>query len=180
MRIRLRDAHSVEQLGNIYSKPHNHLNFADHIQRVNKSIELLKAFNAYESIADLSAGDATIINALESSTKHIGDFAPGYEFTGNIDQTIDEIPGVDLFICSETLEHLDDPETTLKKIRLKTKYLFVSTPCGEKDNNNIEHYWGWDADDVKQMLIDTGFDPVQYFLLEFPGGVYDFQMWICK
>lgn len=180
MRIRLRDAHSVEQLGNIYFKPHNHLNFADHIQRVNKSIELLKAFNAYESIADLSAGDATIINALESSTKYIGDYAPTYEFTGNIDQTIDQIPTVDLFICSETLEHLDDPEATLKKIRSKTKYLFVSTPCGEKDNNNIEHYWGWDADDVKQMLIDTGFDPVKYFLLKFPGEVYDFQMWICK
>ena len=180
MKIRLRPAHSESQLAEIYAKPHQHNKFDDHIQRVNKSIELLKAFDTYDSIGDLSAGDATIINALDADKKYIGDFAEGYQFRGNIDQTIADMPNVDLFICSETLEHLDDPETILKKIRAKTKYLFVSTPCGEKDANNIEHYWGWDNEDVKQMLIDTGFDPVEYFLLEFPGGVYNFQMWICK
>jgi hypothetical protein len=180
MKIRLRPAHTAEQLANIYSKPHNHLAFADHIIRVNKSIDMLKAFDTYESIADLSAGNAAIINALKSDNKYVGDFADSYEFTGHIDDTIEKIPVVDLFICSETLEHLDDPEATLKKIRVKTKYLFLSTPYGESDTNNIEHYWGWDNEDVKQMLIDAGFDPVEYFLLEFPGGVYNFQMWICK
>jgi hypothetical protein len=180
MKIRLRPAHTAEELANIYSKPHNHLKFADHIIRVNKSIDMLKAFDTYESIADLSAGNAAIINALKSDKKYIGDFADSYEFTGHIDDTIEKIPVVDLFICSETLEHLDDPEATLKKIRAKTKYLFVSTPCGESDANNIEHYWGWNNEDMKQMLIDAGFNPVEYFLLEFPGGVYNFQMWICK
>jgi hypothetical protein len=180
MRIRLRPAHSQKQLADIYAKPHQHTQFLDHIGRVNKSIELLKAFSKYNLIADLSAGDATIINSLDADTKYIGDLAPGYKLTGHIDDIIKDIPNVDLFICSETLEHLDDPDSTLKSIRAKTKYLFISTPCGETNTDNIEHYWGWDADDVKQMLLDTGFDPVQYFLLEFPGGVYNFQMWICK
>jgi 2-polyprenyl-3-methyl-5-hydroxy-6-metoxy-1,4-benzoquinol methylase len=148
---------------------------------VQKSIELLKEYNTYNSIADLSAGDAAIIYSIDAGVKYIGDYAPGYAITGHIDETINYLPEVDLFICSETLEHLDDPDATLKAIRKKTKYLFISTPNAEDDNNNPEHYWGWNNEDMKQMLIDAGFDPVLYYLLELKEKYhYDFQMWICK
>lgn len=180
MRIRLRPAYTNEQLKNVYSKPHNHSNFEDHKIRVRKSIELLKDFGEYNSIADLSAGDATIINALDADNKYIGDYAPGYEIIGRIEDTIKDIPNVDLFICSETLEHLDDPDETLKAIRAKTKYLFVSTPNNESNNGNPEHYWGWNNEDMREMLVDAGFDPQVYFLLKFEDYLYDFQMWICK
>jgi hypothetical protein len=180
MKTRLRPQYSNEELAGIYTKPHNHKQFKDHIIRVEKSIELLKDFGVYKSIADLSAGDATIINALDADNKYIGDFAPGYEITGHIDQTINDIPKVDLFICSETLEHLDDPDATLKAIRPKTKYLFVSTPNGEDNNSNQEHYWGWDNEDIKEMLINAGFDPIVYYALDLKQYCYEFQMWICK
>jgi hypothetical protein len=117
---------------------------------------------------------------LDADNKYIGDFAPGYEITGHIDQTINDIPKVDLFICSETLEHLDDPDATLKAIRPKTKYLFVSTPNGEDNNSNQEHYWGWDNEDIKEMLINAGFDPIVYYALDLKQYCYEFQMWICK
>ena len=168
MRTRLRPQYSNEELAGIYTKPHNHKQFKDHIIRVEKSIELLKNFDVYDSIADLSAGDATIINALEAENK------------GHINQTINEIPKVDLFICSETLEHLDDPDATLKAIRKKTKYLFISTPNGEDNNSNQEHYWGWNNEDIKEMLINAGFDPVVYYVLDLKQYCYEFQMWICK
>ena len=181
MRTRLRPVHTDDELQNIYLKPHNHTQFKDHIIRVQKSIELLKEYSTYNSIADLSAGDATIINSLDAQQKYIGDYAPGYDLTGHIDDTLKDIPDVDLFICSETLEHLDDPDNTLKAIRAKTKYLFISTPKGEDDTNNSEHYWGWDDQDVKEMLLNAGFDPVVYFLLELKKDYhYDYQMWICK
>jgi hypothetical protein len=181
MRTRLRPQYSNEELAGIYRKPHNHGQFQDHIIRVQKSIELLKEYNTYNSIADLSAGDATIIYSLDAEVKYIGDYAPGYAITGHIDQTINYLPKVDLFICSETLEHLDDPDATLKAIRQKTKYLFISTPNGENNNSNPEHYWGWNSEDMKQILIDAGFDPVVYYLLELKEKYYyDFQMWICK
>lgn len=181
MKTRLRPAHTQSKLSEIYFRPHQHTQFADHILRVNKSIELLKAFNKYDRIGDLSAGDATIINSLKADKKYIGDFAPGYEFTGSIDETIVNMPDVDLFICSETLEHLDDPDTTLRAIRAKTKYLFISTPKGEDNNNNLEHYWSWDDVDVKEMLMKAGFNPVIYFLLELKKDYhYDYQMWICE
>ena len=181
MRTRLRPVYTDDELQNIYAKPHSHTQFKDHILRVAKSIEILKEYSDYKSIADLSAGDATIIDSLDAEIKFYGDFAPGYKLTGHIEDTIKDIPDVDLFICSETLEHLDDPDTTLKAIRTKTKYLFVSTPKGEDNDNNVEHYWGWDDVDVKEMLIKAGFDPVVYFLLELRQDYhYDYQMWICK
>jgi hypothetical protein len=181
MRTRLRPVYTDVEMQNIYPKPHNHTQFKDHILRVQKSIELLQEYSTYNSIADLSAGDATIINSLDAKQKYLGDYAPGYDLTGHIDDTLKDIPDVDLFICSETLEHLDDPDTTLKAIRAKTKYLFISTPKGEDDTNNSEHYWGWDDKDVKEMLLNAGFDPVVYFLLELKKDYhYDYQMWICK
>ena len=181
MRLRLRSAYSENEIQAIYLQPHNHTKHEDHIIRVQKSIELLKEYNTYNSIADLSAGDAAIIYSIDAGVKYIGDYAPGYAITGHIDKTINYLPEVDLFICSETLEHLDDPDATLKAIRKKTKYLFISTPNGEDDNNNPEHYRGWNNEDMKQMLIDAGFDPVLYYLLELKEKYhYDFQMWICK
>jgi hypothetical protein len=181
MKIRLRPAYSENEIQGIYLKPHSHKKFEDHIIRVQKSIELLKDYNTYNSIADLSAGDAAIINSIDAEIKYIGDYAPGYEITGHIDQTINNLPEVDLFICSETLEHLDNPDATLKAIRKKTKYLFISTPNGENDDGNPEHYWGWNNEDMKQMLIDAEFDPVVYYLLQLKEKYYyDFQMWICK
>jgi hypothetical protein len=181
MRVRLRPAYLEDEIEAIYLQPHNHTKHEDHIIRVQKSIELLKEYNTYNSIADLSAGDAAIINSIDAQVKYIGDYAPGYEITGHIDQTLNDLPEVDLFICSETLEHLDDPDATLKAIRKKTKYLFISTPNGEDNSSNLEHYWGWDNQDMQEMLIDAGFDPVVYHLLELKEKHhYDFQMWICK
>ena len=180
MRQRLRSTYEDFALKQIYQIPHNHLQFADHIIRVNTSIDLLNEFGTYESIADLSAGDATIIKSLESDKKYIGDFAPGYEITGAIETTINEIPKVDLFICSETLEHLDNPDAVLAAIREKTNYLFVSTPNGESNTLNPEHYWGWDSEDMKEMLIKAGFEPQIFHLLKFENYDYDYQMWVCK
>jgi hypothetical protein len=139
-------------------------------------------FDGINSVADLSAGDAAIINAIPAATKYIGDFAPGYEFQGTIDETIDLIPKVDLFICSETIEHLDDPEATLLKIRAKTKAIIITTPDSETDDKNPQHYWGWDSTGVQELLEATGFKPVIFNILKFNDSVfnYDYQFWGCK
>ncbi len=182
MRARLRPPHDAAYLAALYAKPHNHTQWPDHIQRVRSTIALAGWFEDALSVADLSAGDAAIINALDIHAKYIGDFAPRYEFTGAIEETIEQIPSVDLFILSETIEHVDDPDLVLRKIRAKTKHLILTTPDGEKDASNPEHYWGWDSDDMKEMLIEAGFKPVIYSSLHFenPGLIYDYQMWGCS
>lgn len=182
MIIRIRPKYSEQKLVNIYEKPHNHSRWRDHITRVQSTIAFASWFKDIESVADLSAGDATIINSINAPIKYIGDFAPAYEFTGPIEETIDLIPKVDLFICSETLEHLDDPIAALKKIRAKTKYLLLTTPDGEDDIRNPEHYWGWDSGGIRGLLVDAGFSPVIYSSLKFfdEKWQYDYQFWGCE
>jgi len=182
MRTRLRPVYNDEELAQIYSEPHQHLEWKDHRLRVQMTIAFASWFDGINSVADLSAGDAAIINAIPAATKYIGDFAPGYEFQGTIDETIDLIPKVDLFICSETIEHLDDPEATLLKIRAKTKAIIVTTPDSETDDKNPQHYWGWDSTGVQELLEATGFKPVIFNILKFNDSVfnYDYQFWGCK
>jgi len=182
MRARLRPAYTKAELANIYSEPHQHSSWQDHRLRVQMTIAFASWFGEVNSVADLSAGDAAIINAIPAVTRYIGDFAPGYEFQGAIDETIDLIPKVDLFICSETIEHLDNPEATLAKIRAKTKFLIVTTPDGEINDGNPQHYWGWDSTGVRELLEGAGFEPVIFNTLQFddPSLIYDYQFWGCK
>ena len=181
MRTRLRPAYSEQELARVYETPHQHSQWKDHQLRVQMTIAFASWFKDVQSIADLSAGDAVIINSIPATTRYIGDFAPAYEFTGAIDDTIDLIPKVDLFICSETIEHLDDPEKTLAKIRAKTKALIVTTPDSETNDQNPQHYWGWDADGVRELLEGAGFKPVIFNALRFeePNLIYDYQFWGC-
>jgi len=181
MRIRLRPAYSEQELLGVYETPHQHWQWKDHQLRVQMTIAFASWFKDVQSIADLSAGDAVIINSIPATTRYIGDFAPAYEFTGAIDDTIDLIPKVDLFICSEIIEHLDDPEKTLAKIRAKTKALIVTTPDSETNDQNPQHYWGWDADGVRELLEGAGFKPVIFNALRFedPNLIYDYQFWGC-
>ena len=180
--IRLRPKYSDEELKKIYAKPHAHSEWPDHRARVRATIAVAQWFEGVRSVADLSAGDAAIIDALDIHSKFIGDFATRYEFTGPLEKTIDLIPKVDLFICSETIEHLDEPLEALKKIRAKTQFLVLSTPDGENNQGNPEHYWGWTADDMRALLVEAGFEPVIFQSLKFddPALIYDYQIWGCK
>ena len=121
------------------------------------TIAFASHFGEVNAAADLSAGDATIINSIAAKNRYIGDFAPGYQFQGSIDETIDLIPLVDLYICSETIEHLDDPESTLRKIRAKTKAIIVTTPDDENNSSNPPPYRDWETLDLQSILYAARF-----------------------
>jgi len=183
MRIRLRPQYSLSELNTIYSVPHIHSGWPDHRARVYATLGVAQMFGPVDSAADLSCGDGWILSRIEAKTKFFGDYAPGYEITGPIEETINRIPYVDLFICSETVEHLEEPDKVLRQIRDKTKYLVLSTPSNETDPTlNPQHYWGWDQEEIKYMMIDAGFTPWIFNHLTFdrnlqPQYVYDFQVW---
>lgn len=187
MRIRLRPAYSPAELAELYPVPHDHTRWADHLVRVAETTgagrELMNLSGHPAVIADLSCGDAVIPRDLIGySTQHakrviLGDFAPGYELTGPIEQTLDCISGVGLFVCCETAEHLDDPDAVLRKIRSKAATLLLSTPLGEITPHNPEHYWGWDAEGVEAMLRDAGWVPVLHRDVICPPAAY--QIWGC-
>ena len=108
----------------------------------------------------------------------LGDFAPGYELTGMIEETVHRVAHVNLFICCETIEHLDDPDAVLKQIRDRADALVLSTPIGETTPENPEHYWGWDQDGVRELLAGAGWEPVIQRDVLHP--LARFQLWGCR
>jgi hypothetical protein len=182
-RVRLRPAHDTQTLADIYATPHDHSRWGDHKVRVAITAQLAHLLaGRVGSAADLSCGDATILKALNVGTRYLGDFAPGYPITGPIDDTVNQIPTVDLFVCCETLEHLDDPDATLKKIRAKTRALVLSTPVDAFQDTNPEHYWGWSREGVEAMLTASGFQVEVYTAIDFrpAGAEYQFGVWYCR
>jgi len=186
MRQRLRPMPNKATLDTLYATPHQHARWDDHRIRV----DVTSALAPYlipdgGTVADLSCGDAVIAQRLaefRNARLFLGDYAPGYEHTGPIEKTIHDIPDVDAFICSETIEHLDDPDAVLAQIRRKTRTLLLSTPDGETDDRNPEHVWGWDAEAVDKMLRAAGFTPVVHTTVDIRpgGGEYAFQIWACR
>lgn len=187
----------------LYPRPHDHTRWKDHLIRVEETIKLGKQLLGgdvftdarFPVIADLSCGDAAIARGLgtvhsskpgETSKLILGDFAPGYSLTGPIEQTIHEIPvSVDLFILSETLEHLEDPELVLREIRVRSRMLLLSTPVDAdvemEQATNPEHIWAWSAEDVSEMLTSAGWQIGLHKVLEHPaGGIYNFGLWSAR
>jgi hypothetical protein len=168
----------------LYPRPHDHTRWADHIIRVDQTIRMAEALLPKGgTVADLSCGDAAIARSLQAThAAHaiLGDYAAGYEYQGRIEETIQCIApdAVDLWVLSETLEHLDDPEMVLCEIRRRAKALVLSTPDGENGAGNPEHIWSWDCEEVGRMLEATGWTPELHKVLEHPaGGIYSFQLW---
>lgn len=182
-RLRLRPAYTPDELAKVYATPHDHSGWADHQLRVAMTAQFTHALSGrVERAADLSCGDGAILKALDVSERILGDYASGYEFTGPIEETIEQLERVDLFVCCETLEHLDDPDLVLKKIRAKARRLVLSTPVGAFDDTNPEHYWAWDRGAVEDMLRAAEFDPAVFFELDFRAcqGVYSYGVWWCR
>lgn len=187
MRCRLRPAYSAPELAALYAVPHAHKRWPDHRLRVAETIRLARELGVPDVVADLSCGDAKIGRALAPATLILGDFAPGYELCGPLEQTLEAIPHVGLFICSETIEHLDDPDAALTAIRAKADALVLSTPLSETTGRNREHYWGWDTEGVGEMLSAAGWEPVvQRDVHYVPPGqgeewiAASYQLWGCR
>ena len=180
-RVRLRPAHSAETLAELYAVPHEHTRFPDHRLRVDATIALARwmAADGVDRAADLSCGDGAVLKAVPAAKRVFGDFAPGYELTGPLEETLSRLGPVNLYVCCETLEHLDDPDKALALIRGRTQGLVLSTPVGAWDDDNVEHYWAWDRAGVEDMLAAAGFMVGVYSEVDFtPLGLpYCFGIW---
>jgi len=187
MRVRAGEAFSLEELAAYYYEPQGY-NITEPSARERVSVAMGESIPDVHSIADLSAGPAMIpryLASLTGATLILGDYAPGYELEGPILETIASITFVDLFVCTETLEHLDDPEANLRAIRPKCANLLVSTPIDQPiETAGGGHYWVWSRSDVEQMLVETGFMPQAFVELDMtlgwmPGYV-KFGIWVCR
>lgn len=181
---RLRPAWSEEELHRIYTQPHDHRRWRGHHLRVDvtSAVGVWMTDGGVSSAADLSCGNGAVLKRIPADQKFFGDFAKGYAYTGPIEETVQQIPSVDLFVCCETLEHLDDPLLALRKIREKTSMLLLSTPVDNWKDPNEEHYWAWSKGDVTKLLRKAGFTPWVYTAADMRPheGPYCYGIWGCK
>lgn len=171
-----------------YPSGYRHDGWPDHVERIKASADflrpLLDTFHI-ETLADLSCGDGALADALGLPGAVLGDMLDGdhVDIVGPLPDTLDLMrPGVSqLFLCSETIEHMDDPDDLLQRAREKFTYLFLSTPVDESvDTGNSEHYWGWDTEAVDDMLRDAGWFPeAQAIFVPESADTYQFQFWFC-
>lgn len=165
-RFRARDTLTPEEVVELYER--NDWSLFVQAERDEATIRIGKTFEQVSSIADLSAGGARItptIAEFYGVTPILGDISHqyGYPLVGPIEETIEQLSPVDLFVCSETLEHLDDPDGVLDLIRPKTRYLLVTTPVWEEPHVTAHgHLWTWRQADVEEMFKDAGYE-IDYF-----------------
>lgn len=181
MRKRLRD---LPDLDATYPAPHDHRIYGEgHGHRVRATIELMQRALPVNSVADLSCGNAVIPRAAQAPVTVLGDYAPGYEYTGRLEDNLPLIPEVDLYVCSETLEHVEDPDLVLDLIAEKARALVLSTPIGAWGDTNGEHLWAWDRVGIEGSLEGSGFTVeaftnVDAFTLY--NESYNYGIWIAR
>jgi hypothetical protein len=95
---------------------------------------------------------------------------------------VDYIPRVDVIVLTEILEHLDDPDSLVRKASEKATNLVASSPIGETGTSNHEHTWGWDEDGYYDMLTANGWQvkTVVKQYMNHMGLPYNFQIWTAK
>jgi 2-polyprenyl-3-methyl-5-hydroxy-6-metoxy-1,4-benzoquinol methylase len=203
MRVRLREKHGDEAAfyAERYPSGYDHTRWPDHVERVNETVRFAVRHlqgTTGARVADLSCGDGELTTRIHralgaASPVILGDVnSRGITAAGPerpdacipLPQALAHLEPVDLYVCSETLEHLDDPDGFLTALRPLTRNLLVTTPEGETGTGNPEHYWGWDSEAVGTMLAAAGFLDVVGHQVFTPlydlHGAYRYQMWMVK
>lgn len=158
-------------LTTLYAEPHDHARYGlGHGLRVEMTIALATRMLQHQqvvfpSVADLSCGNGVIARAL-GEYPTLGDFAPGYTICGPLETTILTIAPHDVYVCSETLEHLDDPTSSLNLMRGVARYLVLTTPLECWDDDNSEHLWAWDREGVEDLLAASQWTPIAHAQLD--------------
>lgn len=183
--MRLRPKYGDEELAVIYDHMYDHVKWPEHMTRVNWTVSRLNRWIALQrpeikKVVDLSCGDGAILNGVIASEKEYGDIVSAHHLTmisRPAEESVKLITG-DLLICSETLEHLDDPDAFLVDASQNFRYVAITTPLGEMNDYNWEHYWGWDLIGVNDMLQATQWYPLVEETL--PLDHYTYQFWIAR
>lgn len=177
---RLRSAYKTEDLARVYASPYDHSRWPEHEMRIKVTATMANVVVDRRRCrigADLSCGDGALLRSLNLVERHFGDLRLAEEsifesaatvsltltYKGFIENTINLIPYVDVFLLTETLEHLNWPEDVLAKIAEKANCLILSTPLGAWGERNPEHYWAWDREWVENMAREAGFRNVEAF-----------------
>jgi hypothetical protein len=157
----------------------------------------LIAWQRPTSLIDPACGDASVVayalELVEIPHIELGDISePNVEhalelgfaeavWKGRCDVLLERTKSFDLVVLTEILEHLEDPDTTLRLARKSASVLVASSPVmrPSQRDENPEHVWMFDKEGYEEMLRDSGWRPFQYTFLRFES-IYDFGIWVCS
>lgn len=188
----LREYPTPDELRELYPAAHDSgLYGRGHGIRVALTIATARAWQpeGWAAVVDLSCGDGRIAHGVSSAFPLKGDLAPGPgiepDWIGPLEEQLQHrlVDGWDLYVCSETLEHLKDPLLALTLIRSKAKQLLLSTPImGYAGDTNPEHVWCWDRAGVESLLSDAGWRSQLFVELDTRpfGDPYTYGIWIAS
>ena len=173
--IKLRRFYSPEKIAEIYGARYNPHRWPEHTLRIQRTIEIAQGLidlYGLETCADLSAGDNSITDGLHGLRLVQAD-------DGDIEADLAAMTEpVDLFICTETIEHLEAPWTVLERIAEVARFIVVSTPLDEAPMiGNYEHYWSFTETDVRDMLLNAEFVDLAVEHLHRAYWTYTYQIW---
>ena len=197
---RLRDELRPDQ----YQVVRDNRTWVDHILRTYATAAMVAWFEP-KSVADPACGDASIVRYADTIRQidsiHLADISePQMQnikfgvwamsripetrlYTGRWQETLSQMPHVDLMVLTEILEHLEDPEELLRAAREKAHHVVVSSPIDESyPGGNHEHVWSFSRDSYKELLIRSKWTPYVYQELVFTDEryPYNFQVWGCN
>jgi hypothetical protein len=184
--------YSQAELDADYSRPWEHAGY-DHGNLANcpnrwtfwnVCVAFGEGFGRVGSIADMSCGDAKIPRALAEFSEVeplLGDYAEGYPYRGTLQETLPQIPVVDLYVCTNTLEHLNEPDEDLRLIREHCANLLLAVPIDEWDAAG-QHLWAWSKEGVEDMIAAAGFARSAYCEVDMTPlwEHLKFGIWACR
>jgi hypothetical protein len=178
-----------------YNGIRDNLAWANHAARTLVTGGLI-AWAAPDTLCDPACGDASILEAAfrlrpfgsaslaDISALQVDSLAPSFPHTrkrAELMTTLDMLDRVDMIVLTEILEHLVDPDATLRLARQKAGMLVASSPIGDPENGgNIEHLWAWDENGYGEMLKEAGWEEVLRSTVTMPGINGNAQIWICR
>jgi hypothetical protein len=165
----------------------------DHVHRALLTAASI-AYFVPDTLCDPACGDAHIINLAyrlrpfqmaylsDISAQAIGVLEGPYPHTKgvvDISTALSEVPQVDLVVLTETLEHMDDPDSILRIARKHAKHLIASSPLIREPriDDNSEHLWQWDDVGYREMLEQAGWNPEMVAVFSVLPPYYEFQLW---
>lgn len=132
-----------------------------------------------KTVIDLGCGDGGLMSLLCAEGVEISgyDFAPanvsGWEERGvqgfaiDFVQCWEDIPRADLYMMTEVLEHLEEPEQAVRRVAVRGSMVVASSPWNETPNSiDACHNWAWDMIGYANLFNRAGMEIVRHVQAE--------------
>jgi 2-polyprenyl-3-methyl-5-hydroxy-6-metoxy-1,4-benzoquinol methylase len=146
-----------------------HLEQAVHQERLRTAATLVARHieQGARSVVDLGCGDGGLLSLIGPLAECWGyDLMPANIAAARQERHVeawhkdfvnDSIRWADVAVCTEVLEHLEDPHKMVARIAGHARRVVASSPSEETaDSHDEVHAWAWDPDGYRAMFESAG------------------------